>query len=263
MLEHNEIKLIPVILKFINDINNKNFIKDKSGVNIVELINASIRLSPKFPIINFEGIRKTPEKYAQKELEWYKSQDLSVNMIGQHASIWNNIASKDKKVNSNYGYLIWSSENYNQYENTIAELIYNPASRRAIMIYNRPSIWNDWNENGMNDFICTMSSHFFIRNNKLVNIVTMRSNDFIYGFFNDFYWHCYIYEQVFDRLKMTYENLEWDEIYWNVNSMHVYENHFEMILKIGKLINEWEISSRKERRDKNTRRQLTNIGVLK
>jgi len=107
-------------------------------------------------------------------------------------------------------------------------------SRRATMIYNRPSMQTEYNKNGMNDFICTYYSAFFIRNNKLINIVTMRSNDAIYGFFNDFYWHCEVYKRLYADLLNKYTGLEYDNMYWRADSFHVYERHFKLLEKIIK-----------------------------
>jgi len=72
------------------------------------------------------------------------------------------------------------------------------------MIYQRPSMQYDFNKNGMNDFICTNYVQLFIRNDALIYIVDMRSNDAIYGFFNDFAWHCYIYKKVYTELYQIY-----------------------------------------------------------
>ena len=55
------------------------------------------------------------------------------------------------EINSNYGHLIWSEKYFSQYENAVTELENNPDSRRASMIYTRPSIWQEYNENGKNE----------------------------------------------------------------------------------------------------------------
>ena len=48
------------------------------------------------------------------------------------------------------------------------ELWSNPDSRRAQMIYNRPSIWVEYNdEGGKSDFICTNAQTFYIRDGVL------------------------------------------------------------------------------------------------
>jgi thymidylate synthase len=165
-------------------------------------------------------------------LDWYDSQDLSVANIGKLAKIWLDISDNDGKINSNYGYLIYSKENNEQYKHCLEELLKNPESRRATMIYTRPSIWDEYNKNGMSDFICTNSVQCFIRDNRLIYIVNMRSNDAIFGFFNDFYWHCIVYNRLWADLQasqLVNLNINGSQIIWNANSFHVYERHFPML----------------------------------
>ena len=227
----NEEVLMPIINKFYNKINNKEFVIDKTGCKIVELICENIALDPD-PILNF-NIKKTNEDYCKHELDWYNSQDLNVKEIARCAKLWNSVCDKQGNVNSNYGWCIYSDANYNQYINCRNELIQNKETRRAVMIYNRPSMWKDFNNDGMNDFICTFDTQCFIRDNKLCYIVNMRSCDFIFGFFNDFFWHCNVYNKLYQELiQFGYKDLQIGKIIWIANSLHVYERHFEMIKKI-------------------------------
>ena len=68
------------------------------------------------------------------------------------------------------------------------------------MIYTRPMIWLDAWKNGMNDFICTNNVQYFIRDNKLVTCVYMRSNDAVFGYNNDFAWQKYVRDKLIDDL---------------------------------------------------------------
>ena len=141
--------------------------------------------------------------------------------------------SKDGFINSNYGWCIYSKDNYKQYDNSLLELIKNQDSRRACMIYNRPSMWEDYKKDGMNEFICTFSTQQFIRNNKLIYIIYQRSADAIFGaLFVDFAWHCEVYIKLYNNLKKHYNNLEIGQIDFNCGSLHIYERHFEMLDKI-------------------------------
>ena len=167
-------------------------------------------------------------------MKWYDSQSLSVEEIGQHAGLWNNICSIDKEINSNYGYLIYSDKNHSQYKNVLAQLKQSKHSRRAIMIYNRPSMHSDSVRLGMSDFICTLAHHFFIRDNKLHSVVNMRSNDAIYGFFNDFYWFATVQQRLLQDVNKFYQEVEMGQMYYNANSFHVYERHFNMLNLIFK-----------------------------
>lgn len=202
------------------------FVTDKSGVKTVELLNMVVDLDPTQPIIDL-GFKKTNESYVQKELSWYLNQDLNVYPQMSDITIWIKVCDKDGFINSNYGWCIFSKENYSQYDYAVNELKNNQSSRRACMMYNRPSMTEDYNKNGRSDYICTIYTQLFIRDNKLIYNVKQRSCDAIYGFFNDFAWHCYVYDKVFKDLLLTYPSLEIGHINYSIDSFHIYEKHFK------------------------------------
>ena len=41
---------------------------------------------------------------------------------------------------------------------------------------------------GMSDFICTNAVSYMIRDDELISVVQMRSNDVVYGYKNDYAW---------------------------------------------------------------------------
>lgn len=232
---NNEDRIFPIIRQFYNKIIDNDLEKDKSGVLIVEIILCNLKLIPSQPILNFRNVKKTNTSYCLKELDWYISQSLSIINYVDDIQIWNMICTKDskKEVNSNYGWCIFSENNFNQYNFVLNELKFNKFSRRACMIYNRPSITEDYKRNGMQDYICTNYVQCFIRNNKLIYNVHQRSCDFIYGFFNDFYWHCFVYNKLIEDLSSeNYKNLEIGDINYICDSLHVYEKHFSLIKNI-------------------------------
>jgi len=205
--------------EFIRKRKNEEYVQDKTDVKTIEIVNASFIADE--PTV----FGKVNHDYVKRELEWYNSQSLNVNDIpGDVPKIWQMIADIDGNINSNYGYLSFSPENENQYQNCEAELRKNPNSRRAVMVYTRPSIWNEYNQNGMSDFICTNTVQYLIRNDKLDVVVQMRSNDVVFGYRNDFAWQKYVADLMAKSL-----NIELGDIYWNVGSMHVYERHFSFI----------------------------------
>ena len=206
---------------------NGKFVTDKTGVKTIEIINASFEADEDYIL------RPPNTSYIKRELEWYESQSLNVDDIpGETPAIWKAVADKNGKINSNYGYLIFSEDNFSQYLSVLAELGENPDSRRATMIYTRPDIQMDAFSNGMSDFICTNNVQYFIRDNQLITSVYMRSNDAVFGYNNDLAWQKYVRDKLIDDLETdTYKRYEPGPIYWNVGSLHVYERHFDLLDK--------------------------------
>lgn len=201
-------------------------------VKIVEIQNAHF-------ICDKDYILREPNyDYANREIEWYKKQSLFVDEIpGKTPKIWEDCADNEGKINSNYGWCIWSNENYNQYRNCLMTLVKDTSTRQAVMIYNRPSMYKDANENGRKDFICTFSVQCFLNQSKDSNfkyelkyIVYMRSNDAVFGFDNDVLWHKFVAEQLAgDLSKKLNCNIKTTPIEWNAGSLHVYERHFKYL----------------------------------
>lgn len=202
----------------------KRFVKDKTGVKTIEIINASFIADN--PVI-FGNVN---EDYVKRELDWYKSQSLNVNDIpGGAPEIWKNVSSNTGLINSNYGWCIYSEANGNQYANAKAELCINVCSRRAVMIYNRPSMHADYDVDGMSDFMCTNAVQYLIRDGKLHALVYMRSNDAVFGYKNDYAWQKHVLQQLVKDLNDNWIHVDEGSIYWNVASMHVYERHFHLV----------------------------------
>ena len=205
--------------KLIQKYKDQDFVIDKTGVKTIELIGESFIADEDWII------RKPNYEYIERELAWYESQSLYVDDIpGDTPAIWKQVASSDGRINSNYGYLIWSDENYDQYANVRLELEKNPNSRRAVMIYNRPSMHNDYNKDGMSDFICTYANTFLIRDNKLVSHYLMRSNDAVFGYNNDVHWSMHVQKMLAADL-----GIEVGDIIWTATNLHVYSRHFKFI----------------------------------
>lgn len=223
-----------VLVPFYEKIRAGEFVIDKTGVKTVEILVLRMELDPQEMFLNFYDIKKSPVKYFQRELDWYDSQDLCAKDIGQHAKMWLSVCTKDDKqlINSNYGYLVYSKANGSQFDNVLKELVNNSFSRRALMIYNRPSMHYDYCVNGMSDFVCTLGQQFFIRDNELISVVEMRSSDMMYGFFSDFPWFSTVQQRLFVELKQYYPELTMGKLIWVSNSAHLYERHFNVVSEI-------------------------------
>ena len=207
--------------------------------NIRNILKKQLEFEPDAPMLEIVGasfiadedsIFGTPNKeYIAKEIAWYKAQTLNVYNMKNPPKIWRDIAGLDGTINSNYGWCVFSPYNYQQYNNVVKELKKNPDSRRAIMIYNRPSMHRDATENGKNDFMCTNAVTYFIREGKLQSVVQMRSNDAVYGYKNDYAWQSYLMDKLCDELKV-----ERGDIHWQVASLHVYPRHYYLVEEYSK-----------------------------
>ena len=197
----------------------EDYVIDKSGAKTIEVLGESF-------VADENWLIRTPAyKYIERELEWYMSESLYVDDIpGETPQIWKDISSDEGKINSNYGWCIYSEENGNQYKHVLRELRNNPNSRRAAMIYNRPSMHLDYNRDGMSDFMCTFANTFMIRDGKLISHYVMRSNDAVFGYNNDVAWAKFVQGQLAYDLEV-----EVGELIWTATNLHVYERHFEFI----------------------------------
>lgn len=214
---------------FINELNDEAFTIDKTGQKTIELIGAQF-------IADEPSIFGTPnDLYIAQEIAWYEKQSTNVNDISDTVpQAWQYSANPHGEINSNYGHLIWSDKYHNQYGQVLDELLNNPDGRRASMIYNRPSIWVEFCENGKNDFICTNAVTYYIRDGLLHAVVQMRSNDVVFGYKNDYAWQRHVLERLahdYTTLDM-YDNgnvVEPGQIIWQVQNLHVYERHFHLV----------------------------------
>lgn len=165
--------------------------------------------------------RKWSKKYAEREWEWYKSHNRSVEELKKHAPTWDKMHGGDNIVNSNYGWQ-WSRED--QLEHTIEQLQNNPDTRQAWI-----SIFDGKEKSEYAyDTPCTIAIGFDIKPNSknLDMTVIMRSNDLVYGFCNDQYCFSKLQEYVANRLHRpvgTYTHIAHD--------LHIYKKHFNLNTK--------------------------------
>ena len=223
--------------------------KNKYKNNIFRTIGNTVQQSKTIEIQNVQFevdkpwiVREPNKEYFQRELKWYQTESLNVNDIPDGApKMWKSCATPDGYINSNYGWMIWSKDNCEQYKHCLQKLIEDPHTREACMIYNRPSMQEEYNKNGMHDFCCTYAVQCFLNEDNsgryhLKYIVYMRSNDAVFGFDNDALWHMHVQERLARDLFSNIPTLTGiagpiicDPIVWNAGSLHVYERHFKFL----------------------------------
>jgi len=231
MIKTNDIAAI-----FREKLKYEEYVTDKNGGKVMEIIGASFEADK-------PAIFGTPnDKYIKAEIDWYIGQDTNINAIDygdEPPKAWQGAANDHGEINSNYGKLIFSDMYYRQFENVINELRWNMDTRRASMVYQRPSIWVEFNDAGKNDFICTNAVTYYIRKGKIDCVVQMRSNDVVFGYKNDYAWQKWVLQEVVDEYNATYlenaadadyrNSMEVGTITWQVQNLHVYERHFHLV----------------------------------
>lgn len=213
---------------FIDKLNDEDYTIDKTGQKTIEMIGASF-------LADEPAIFGTPnQEYIDREIDWYCSGSTNINDIygeeREPPEAWKYAANKHGEINSNYGRLIFDDIYYRQYENVLNELAdSNDTTRRATMVYNRPSIWTEFQDGGKNDFICTNAVTYYIRDDKLQAVVQMRSNDVVFGYKNDYAWQRYVMGLICQDLGGNNSKLKPGLLIWQVQNLHVYERHFHLV----------------------------------
>jgi len=185
-------------------------------------------------------VRKPNYDYYEREKKWYMSQSLNVEDIpGDTPKMWKACANQLGYINSNYGWCIFSEDNGKQFENCMQHLLDDPHTREAIMIYNRPSMQQEYNKYGMHDFMCCQNVQYFINEiddniDAIDCIVNFRSNDAVFGFNNDALWEFDVLNDLVEQMKQTYKekynkDLQAGKMFWNAGSLHIYERHFKIL----------------------------------
>ena len=116
-----------------------------------------------------------------------------------------------------------------QFMNCVETILNDFETRRAIMYIGD----NDNLNSDSKDKRCTCYIQFFIRNNKLDMIVSMRSNDAIYGLGNDLPFFNLVHNLMYFYIKGSgFDYLNKGKYIHCANSFHVYKRHFKMLNKI-------------------------------
>ena len=229
MRHYNKLTVAENLEYLLNDLYYKpDFIASPRGMEVREILNCCIEVDDPMQNLFYNPFRSSQKKYIAAELLFYFSGTNKVDFIENYASLWKQLKDKDGKANSAYGYLLFTERNryhFTQYQWVIESLKKDKDSRQAFMHFNRP--YHQYLEN--KDQVCTLQALFHIRENKLYMTVTMRSNDIIWGFMNDYTFFTVLQYQVFLHLKKYYPELEIGSYTHISHSMHLYEKHYDLV----------------------------------
>jgi len=212
---------------YIQNLSNIKFcglVTNPRGIEVRELIGTNIWINDNKVLMKCPGIRDVtnPEtkegQYLRAEFVWYMSGSLKTDFISMFGKMWSRLGNKfseqniyNEKINSNYGYHVFykpAAENLTLLEEfdldmenvkipqfywAKNELEKDRNSRKAILQYTWPLIYLP----GVNDFTCTQTQHFMIRETydgleELYNLVNIRSSDAIKGLTFDLPWWSFV-----------------------------------------------------------------------
>ena len=188
------------------------------GLRSREIIGLSIRVSnPRTRIITTD-VRKTVLSFAIGEWLWSIQDRNDLSMIEYYAPSYCNYSDDNKTLYGAYGPKVKRG-----LQNVISKLKSDRFSRQAFF----PIFHFDDTTINSKDIPCSIGLQFFIRDNKLILNVFMRSNDIFKGFIYDVFKFTMIQEYLASIL-----NVELGEYVHSVGSMHYYIENEEAISKI-------------------------------
>lgn len=200
------------------------------GLKTAEITDFRYVLEPYHRFMCFDA-RKLSLDYIKQEFLWYFCGDKYDVSIRRVASMWEGLINVDGTINSNYGYHIFNPETSPGYASNLdrvaATLKADPSSRRAVITI----LGNSHLNTETKDYPCTAYLNFLIRNNQLIMLVRMRSQDAIYGMGNDAPFFSFVQELLLMKLRADpqFSTLLMGPYSHMADSFHVYEKHFEML----------------------------------
>ena len=197
---------------------------------IKEILNQTIEISNPYSNLFYNEKRCPSLKYLKDELKLYFSGSNCLKEFGKASKFWEKISNDKKTVNSAYGYLLFkklSSHGLTQWQWAKQSLLSDLETRQAILHFND----SDHQYSGNLDFPCTIYGIFNIRKNKLNFTVSMRANDLVRGISYDVPFFLLLMQCMLLELRESYPNIELGNYTHFVNSMHLYERDFGIIVE--------------------------------
>lgn len=235
MMQHTYENFTQAYYGLIHDVyDNADFVSSPRGLKIKEKFGVRFEIKNPRDRLPFIPERNFSVSYVSAETLWYFSGSDSTSWISKYSAFWNKISDDGVTANSAYGARIFKPHNriasnldksWTQWDFVIDELANDNDSRRAIIHIRSPqdSIL------AKKDVPCTLTLQFFLRNDKLYLIVSMRSSDLILGIANDIPAFTLFQEAMaLDLSRKLNRQIKLGSYIHVSNSLHIYENNFKM-----------------------------------
>lgn len=195
--------------------------KELLGVNFV-ISKPSMRKKEMLQFI-FKNEADNIEQYCEQELlDRINREGLNPgNSYKIRLDLWQSLMSKKDGEKFDYTYSERINGKFPQLDNAIAALKDDEHSRRAMVMIFNPE--DTCESSGFETRIpCSISYQFLIRNNKLMVIYYIRSNDYFKHFAIDIWLANAMQEYIVSQLKDTYPNLKVGSLNYYCGSFHAY-----------------------------------------
>lgn len=213
-------------------LNNPEYKTKPRGLDIHECLNVGLFIrDPSKNLFKYDDKSLTlPTGYVKKEMCLYLMATNDAKQFTKASKFWDNIKTKDGKINSAYGNLVFNpslNDGRSQFDWAFDSLKNDKDSRQSFMRYN--NTFHQYDEN--KDLPCTFIQTFHIRNNELHSTVEMRSNDIIKGTTYDIPSFILFQRLMLLRLIEVYPDLKMGTYTHIASSLHAYSSDFELIEK--------------------------------
>jgi thymidylate synthase len=132
------------------------------------------------------------------ELLWYLSRDNRLDFIAPYVSRYTDETEDGVTIYGGYGPRLFSQDGQDQVKNVIDLLMARPTSRRAVIqIFDKEDIAVPHKE-----VPCTTTLQFFVREERLDMVASMRSNDAYFGLPHDVFCFTMLQEVIARTLKI-------------------------------------------------------------
>ena len=161
------------------------------------------------------------------EFCWHASGSDDLRWIEYYAPRWREFSDDQQRIyGSCYGARIFGAEPgcVSQWNRLIDLLSSDPDSRRAVL---NLQTFSPALTNAAKDVSCTTSIQFLVRQRRLHAIVTMRSNDMIWGLPYDIFLFTMLHELLACTLKV-----DMGSYHHSVGSLHLYKRHIALAERI-------------------------------
>ena len=199
-------------MKNYNDVLIKLLKEGNRVDDTTELINQCLEL----PVDKLftSKIRLISPYYLVGELMFCLANSNSLEFISHYSKFWKNISDDGETVRSAYFWQARYGHGFDQVRDVVDKLKRNKNSRQAIIHLHHA------HNSVTKDEICTLTLQFMIRNDELIMIVNMRSNDIILGLPYDHAMFLLLGNMIAEQLGIKLR-----KYYHNVGSLHKYDRH--------------------------------------